>query len=115
MFQTFEDGLVKSGNSVRLETPLFMSKDGKTVTDEADAFGHAVTIRHTRPENVFVTDETGSNTREMGDGNNGGQKCMAPCGEIPRYEASSRDSHFTVVPITRMSGELVMIAIIFFW
>ena len=93
MYQRFEDGLVKSGNSVRLETPVLMNKAGKIVADEADAFGRAVTIRHILPENVLVTDETGSNTREMGDGNDGGQRCMAPCGKTPRYEASIRNSH----------------------
>ena len=53
-----------------------MNKAGEIVADEADAFGRAVTIRRIRPENVLVTDETGSNTREMGDGNNGGQHCI---------------------------------------
>jgi len=94
MYQCFEDGIVKSGNLVRLESPILLNnKAGKIVADEADAFGRAVTIRHILPENVLVTDETGSNTREMGDDNDGGQRYMAPCGKTPRYEASIRDSH----------------------
>lgn len=113
MYNTFESALVTSGNAIKLDTPVLMNRAGEVVEDEAEAFGHAVTIRHTRPHNVLVTDETGSNTREMGDGNNGGQKCMAPCGETPRYEASSKDSHFTVVPLTRLTGELATVAIIF--
>ena len=113
MYNTFEIGLVKSGNYVQLEIPILMKEDREVVTNEADAFGQAVTIRHTPPENFLVTDKTGSNTREMGDRNNGGRQCMAPCGETPRYEASRRDSHFTIVSFTRMTGELVLVAIIF--
>lgn len=113
MYNTFEAGLIKSGNAVKLDPPVLMNRRGEVVDNEADAFGRAVTVQHKRPENVVVADETGSSTREMGDGNNGGQKCMAPSGEVPRYEASGRHSHFTVVPFTRLSGELVMVAIIF--
>lgn len=113
MFETFKAGLIKSGNAVKLETPILVNSDGEVVEDEADAYGREVTLQYVRPDNVFVADETGSSTREMGDGNNGGQKCMAPVGETPRYEASSKHSHFTVVPFTRLSGELVMVAIIF--
>ena len=114
MYNTFEAGLVKSGNVVLLETPVLMNMKGEIVQDEADAYGQAVTLRHTRPENVLVADETGSSTREMGDGQNGGQRCMAPIGETPRYEASGKHSHFTVVPFTRLSGDLVMVAVILF-
>ena len=90
-----------------------MNKDGEVVIDEADAFSQAVTIRHTHPENFLVTDKTVSNTHEMGDRNNGAQRCMAPHGESPRYKAISRDSHFTVVSFTKMTGELVLVDINF--
>jgi hypothetical protein len=113
MYDNFEHGLVASGNAVKLANPYLVNIRGEVVTDEADAFGRAVTIRHTRPNNVVVGDETGSSTREMGDGNNGGERCMTAVGETPRYEASSKHSHFTVVPFTRLTGELVMVAIIF--
>jgi hypothetical protein len=49
----------------------------------------------------------------MGDGNNGGQQFMVPIGKTPRHEASSNHSHFTVIPFTQLSGELVMVAVIF--
>ena len=113
MYNTFEAGLVKSGNAVKLETPFLVNQKGEVVSDEAEAFGRAITIKHTRPENVLVADEIGSTTKEMGDGNNGGQCCIAPVGETPRYEASSKHAHFTVVPFTRLSDKLVMVAIIF--
>ena len=113
MYDNFERGIVKSGNAVLLDEPQLVNANGDSVSKEADTFGRAVTIRYTRPNNIIVADETGSSTREMGDGNNGGQKCVTPVGETPRYEASAKHSHFTVIPFTNLAGELVMVAIIF--
>ena len=113
MYDTFERVLIRSGNATKLDTPVLMNRDGERVETEAEAFGRAVTILYKRLRIFIVADETGSSTREMGDGNNGGQLVMAPLGEVPRYEASGKHSHFTVVPFTNFSGELVMVAIIF--
>ena len=72
-----------------------------------------MTIEYTQPKNIFFADETGSSTCEMGDGRNGGEKVMAPVGETPRREASTKQHHFTVLPITRIHGKLMLVAIIF--
>ena len=113
MYDNHERIIIRSGNGVKLEVAVLMDDMGRIVTSEAEAHGRAVTMRYVRPENVFVADETGSSTREMGDGENGGEKYMAPVGETPRNEASGKHSHFTVVPFTNLAGTLVLIAIIF--
>ena len=57
-------------------------------------------MKYIWPYNIIVADETGLSTREMEDGNNGGQQFMVTIGEKPRHEASSKHSHFIVIPFT---------------
>ena len=102
MYDTFEAGLVKSGNAVQLNTPVLMIRDGDgdVVDNKAGTFGHAVMLSYTRAPTPGRWQQQGS-------------AVQAPCGEIPRYEASSKNSHFTLVPITRLKGKLVLMTIIF--
>ena len=113
MYDIFQHGLIESGNAELLETPVHMNSSGDVVEDIVDAYGLPVTMKYIRPYNIIVIDETGSSTREMGDRNKSGQRFMAPISKTPRHEASSKHSHFMVVPFTQLSGELVMVAIIF--
>ena len=78
--------LVKSGNAVWLDSPVHMDIDGNIVEDEALAFGRPVNISITRPENVFVMDETGDNTHGKSDSIKGGEKKVVPAGEVPRHQ-----------------------------
>ena len=113
MYKTFEAGLAKAWNAMKLDTPVPFNQDGDIGTDEADAFGHAVTIRYTWSETIIVANKTASSTHEIGDGNNSGHKSMVPIGNSYRIEASGEHSHFTAMPFTRLSGELVIVAIVF--
>ena len=81
--------------------------------DEALAFGHPVTIKYLRPENVFFLDETGDNTHGKDDGNQGGQRKVVPKGEIPKEIVGIKDSHFTITPITDATGKLQFVVVIF--
>lgn len=59
-------------------------KDVKRVMSKAEAHRRPVTIIHyIQTWNVFMADETGSSTQEMGDGENVGEKYMAPVWETP--------------------------------
>ncbi len=114
MYDTFQHGLIESGNAELLDMPVHMNSfSGDVVEDIADAYDLLVTMKYIQTYNIIVADETGLSTREMEDGNNGSQRFMAPIGETPRHEASSKHSHFTVIPFTQLSRELVMVAIIF--
>lgn len=110
--QTF-DTMIKSGNAELLPEPIHVDKDGNEVENIFEGYGHAVTIKITHPENIFVMDETGDNTHGKDDKNSGGQKIVAPTGVVPKEEVGVKDSHFTVVPIHNLCEELVMIVIIF--
>ncbi len=76
-------------------------------------FGHPVTIKYIRPENVFFLDETDNNTQEKDNGNRGGQRKLVPKGEIPKEIVGVRDSHFTITPITDAIGKLRFVMVVF--
>lgn len=113
MYKRVFDVCVESGNAVRLEVPEHVDKDGNRVEDEADGYGYPAEIRFTNRKNIFVFDETGSNTGGRSDKNNGGEKLVCPTGVTPRQEVGIKDEHFTVIPITNLDGELKMVVIIF--
>ncbi len=113
MYKDRYHGFVQSGNAEWLDKPVHMDIEGNIVTDESLAFGRPVDMRYTRPQNVFFLDEKGCNTCETGDGANGGQLMMCPVGQTPLQVASTKDSHFTVVPVSNALGDLVLILIIF--
>ena len=113
MYDQCEEGLVASGNVVRYDRPVHYNQVGKIVNDETLAFGHPVTIKYLRPENVFFLDETGDNTHGKDDGNRGGQRKVVPKGEIPKEIVGIKDSHFTITPITDATGKLRFVVVIF--
>ena len=113
MYDIFQHGLIESGNAELLETPVHMNSSGDIVEDIANAYGLPVTMKYICPYNIIVANETRLSTREMGDENSGGQRFMVPIGKTPRHEASSKHSHFTVVPFTRVESLCMMVAIIF--
>ena len=84
MYNQCEEGLVALGNVVRYEHPVHYNQVGTIVDDETLAFGHPVTIKYIRRENVFFLNETGDNTHGKDDGNRGGQRKVVPKGEIPK-------------------------------
>ena len=106
MYDQCEEGLVASGNVVRYDRPVHYNQVGKIVNNETLAFGHPVTIKYLRPENVFFLDKTGNNTHGKDDGNRGGQRKVVPKGEIPNKIVGVKDSHFTITPITNATGKL---------
>lgn len=63
-------------------------------------------------ENIFVLDESGNNTCRRNNKNNAGKKLVCPTGVTPRQEVGIKNEHFTVVPVTNLLGELVVVLII---
>jgi hypothetical protein len=97
MYRVWEDALVTSGNAIRLETPVHMDMEGNVVHEEA-ALGWMVTHKIIRPENVLVLDETGANTNGKSDCRNGGEKVMAPYGEVV-LTSLAQLTHTTQLPL----------------
>jgi hypothetical protein len=61
----------------------------------------------------FFFDETGCNTNQKKDGNNGGEKFVCGRGTTPKQKVSTRDKHFTVLGVTAATGEPVLCVVIF--
>ena len=56
-------------------------------------------------------DETGNNTQE--DAVNGGQKKMVPEGTIPRDEVGIFNAHYSILPVSDLTGDMQIVTIIF--
>jgi len=113
MYNQFDKGIVLSGNGTRLETPVHMDRSGRIVEDERDGYGRPVQVDVFRPENVFVMDECGDNTHGKDDGNRAGEKKVVPRGSIPAEVVSTKNSHFSILPVSNLLGQTVLVTIIF--
>ena len=88
MYCNVYDEMVTSGVAIKLDSPVWMDKDGKEVS-KSEAIGFPCTHKITHPEMCVVADEVGSNTSQKGDGHVGGKKFLCEKGTIP-YERCTR-------------------------
>jgi hypothetical protein len=108
MYSQCYQGIVDSGNAVWLHEPVHFDKEGNQVSDEIKAFGHPTKAKIIRGKNIFVLDETGSNTHGKDDGANGGEKKVTGKGQVASQEVGVNDDHHTVLPIHNLLGVHVM-------
>ena len=104
--------LVDANVAVERVTPSWMDRDGFEC-EEKDAFGCMVTHDITDPDMVLTLDEVGGNTSQKGDGQIGGELMLCATGTTPSRKINTKDKHYTVIPITTLSGKPVMCCIIF--
>ncbi len=69
------------------------------------AYGLAQDILITLPNWILFADKVGCNTSQMDDGHAGGEKLLVAWGDVPQQQASGKDHHFTMLPITSASGD----------
>ena len=69
------------------------------IIDELDALGCKVTHDLIHPEMCIVGDEVDSNLNMIGDGYAGGDKLLCKKDSIPQQKTSTRDKHFTLLPL----------------
>ena len=96
-----------AGVAKRLDEPVWKDRQGRIV-DESDAFGCKVTHELIHPEYCIVGDEVGGNLNMSGDGHVGGQKLLCATDSVPQKKVSTNDRHFTVLPLTLLTGEPLM-------
>ena len=113
MYAKMYEEMWKSGIATKLDTPVWLSKEGKIVELQEDAWGLKTSYLLTRPDKLLFVDEVGSNTSQSKDGNVGGQKFMCEKNGRPQQRSATKDAHFTVLGFTAATGEPVMCAIIF--
>jgi len=113
MYIQFDNAVIQSGNGKRFERPVHMDRNGRIVEDEKDGYGRPVQVDVFRPENVFVMDECGDNTHGKDDGNRAGEKKVVPRGAIPAEVVSTKNSHFSILPVSNLLAETVLVTVIF--
>ena len=103
-----EDG----GLVARIEEPGWMDRSGNIVYKHG-APGCKVTHYIIRSNTCVVGDEFGANTSIKRDGHAGGEWLLCERGKIPQQKLSTRDKHFTLMPLKLLTDEpLICILII---
>ena len=95
----------------KLEVPVFRDCHDN-VCEEMNAFGLRCTHEIIHPDMCLVVDEVGSNLSQKGDGHIGGQKYVVERGTVPQNKVQHRDSHFTLLGFTALSGDPVLCVIV---
>ena len=113
MYDQIEESLVGDSKvAVKLPEPIWMNKDGEEVECEDDAFGCKVGIDIKFPQMCITLDEVGCNLTQEKDGAKGGESYLCGVEEVPYQCAATKNSHFTCLGLTTLSGEAVMCVII---
>ena len=113
MFEQIEAALLTLRNACKFNSPIHMDAAGNIIDDESQAVGLPVTIDIINHHNCFCFDETGNYTHGKNDGRWGDEKFVVGKGQSAKSIIGMTDSHFTVVPITNLNGNLVMLVMIF--
>jgi hypothetical protein len=114
MYAKVYEAFVKAGIAEKLEEDIMYDKEGNITTDVSQIYGRPTKYKMNHPEYILFVDETGCNTNQKTDGNNGGELFVLPChgvGESGRVGATT-DIPFTVLCFTSATGEPVMAAVI---
>ena len=92
MYEMIEEKLVEANVAVRLESPVWKTKEGEIVSDDEKerAFGCKCKIQITHPEMVILADEVGCNTSQRGDGHIGAFMCAK--GKTPKKKQQKKTS-----------------------
>ena len=111
MYEHNYEEMEMAGVAVRLDEPVWKDRSGNIV-EEADALGCKVTHDLIHPEMCIVGDEVGGNLNMDGDGHVGGTKLLCAKDAIPQKKTSTRDKHFTLLPLMLLTGEPLMCILI---
>jgi len=97
--------------ATRLDESVWVNRAGNIV-EEGHALGCKVTHDITRPDICVDGDNLGGNIRMKGNGHSGGALLLCKSGTIPQQNVSTRDKNFTLLPLTLLTGELLMCVLI---
>jgi hypothetical protein len=114
MYAKVYEAFVQAGIAEKLEEDIMYDAEGQITTDVSKLYGRPTKYKMQHPEYLLFVDETGCNTNQKTDGNNGGELFVLPChgvGESGRVGATT-DIHFTVLCFTSAVGDPVMAAVI---
>jgi len=112
MYDDVYRGMVKSGIAIELEEEVWVNKEGKIVSTEEESFGRKTKHILTRPNYLIFVDETGDNTSQKQDGNQGGEKFVVGVKERALLSLSFDGCHWTSLGFTLGDGRPLLCEII---
>jgi hypothetical protein len=112
MYQDHEAEMIDAGVAEPLPNPVWMSKNGKIVSDEKQAYGCKVSTKLTRPDMCIVMDEVGCNTSQLNDGHVGGTRFVVGKSCEARQLSTKKDKHSTCLGLTLLNGDALMCVVI---
>jgi len=112
MYDDVYRGMVKSGIAIELEEEVWVNKEGKIVSTEEESFGRKTKHILTRPNYLIFVDETGDDTSQKQDGNQGGEKFVVGVKERALLSSSFDGCHWTSLGFTLGDGRPLLCVII---
>ena len=112
MYSEVYEAMVECGAASKLDTAVYMDRDGSIVSNKVESFGMKVTHSLDNPHISLVVDEVGSNLSQKGDGHIGGQKYICEKGCVPQVKVQHSERHFTLLGFTALDGSPVLCLII---
>ena len=112
MYDVIYDQMVDAKIAIRLEKKIYCDRDGEIV-DKEKSFGSAIDCKVTHTNYLLFADETGCNTSQKKDGQEGNEKRVVAKGTVAQSVCSATECKYTLLPFTSASGEAVCCVVIF--
>ena len=104
MYNHIYDAMVAKGIASKLDTNVFLNKEGSIVEFAEESFGLPTRYMMQRLDKLLFVDKDGLNTSTTNDGHVGGEKFLCEANGRPQIKAATKDSHFTVLRFTAGTG-----------
>jgi hypothetical protein len=112
LYRRVYDALLEAKVAIEVP-PHWKDKDGKTVSDEKEAYGSKVTMELVHPDYFIAVDEVGNNTNRKHDAATTNAKAIVERGTNAKIPSVSTDNRWTALGFTAASGKPVMCVVIF--
>jgi len=112
MYDDVYRGMVKSGIAIELENEVWVNKQGLIVESEEESFERKTKFILTRPNYLIFVDETGDDTSQKHDGNQGSEKFVVGVKERALLSSSFDGCHWTSLGFTLGDGRRLLCVII---
>jgi hypothetical protein len=114
MYEAIYDIWCDAGVARKLVEAVAYDVTGQVVEkDSPNQFGRLSNIEVTHKDYILFADECGINTCQKNDGHHGGALYLSEKGDVPCKTSNTSDHRATILPFTALSGEPVVLAVIF--
>mmetsp|Transcript_8800 Transcript_8800/g.12807 ORF Transcript_8800/g.12807 Transcript_8800/m.12807 type:complete len:151 (+) Transcript_8800:1051-1503(+) len=112
MYDDVYRGMVKSRIAIELDNEVWVNKQGLIVESETESFGRKTKFLLTRSNYLIFVDETGDDTSQKHDGNQGREKFVVGVKERALLSSSFDGCHWTSLGFTLGDGRPLLCVII---